>query len=385
MKAAIIGVGQMGRSTAWAMHKLGFDELVIADVDADNLNECEALIDMKSSVWKRFINGSSSIEKYVVNKKYPDYSFIDKDVDVVISALPYHQNTQLAYHCVCKNVAYCDLGGNEGISGGINEMGRRYMRCSIMTDLGLAPGWVNIMAENMCQEYMEREGEAPHTVTMIVGGLPKYPNNTLKYSCTWSYDGLINEYRDDCEILKDGKIARVRGMEGYEKIYVDWVGKKFEAFYTSGGVSHTIRDMQSRGVKNCSYKTIRFVGHRDVVRFLIRDCGLSDENLAQIFQVGCANKTDSKDMVILKAEVEKGPLKWGKEIFVPADENFTAMQRATAFPISAVASLMAKGALEGDRDEHRDYHTQYPKVLSYKDVPIKEFNKKIEILGLNDA
>ena len=371
MKAVIFGIGKMGTVIAHAMHKLDYS-VVGVDSTTEAHQNLDSVIEAQDFVFYQSDNlevDRAEILKY-------------EEPDIVISSMPYHQNWPLARYCILNGIRYCDLGGSVPVSKRINELAEEKATKPVMTDLGLAPGWVNIVAEWGCKEVHG----TPDNISMKVGGLPVTEvNPPLNYIVTWSTDGLINEYRDDCEILKDGKIARVRGMEGYEKIYVDWVGKKFEAFYTSGGVSHTIRDMQSRGVKNCSYKTIRFVGHRDVVRFLIRDCGLSDENLAQIFQVGCANKTDSKDMVILKAEVEKGPLKWGKEIFVPADENFTAMQRATAFPISAVASLMAKGALEGDRDERRDYHTQYPKVLSYKDVPIKEFNKKIEILGLNDA
>jgi len=358
MKAAIIGVGQMGRATTWAMHKLGFDDLVIADVDADNLNECEALIDMKSSVWKRFINGSSSIEKYVVNKKYPDYSFIDKDVDVVISALPYHQNTQLAYHCVCRNVAYCDLGGNEGISGGINEMGRRYMRCSIMTDLGLAPGWVNIMAENMCQEYMEREGEVPHTVTMMVGGLPQCPNNTLKYSCTWSYDGLINEYRDSCLVLVDGQETVVRGMEGYQFPISSDIGT-LEAFYTSGGTSHTVSSMKMKGIQNCCYKTLRYPSHHQIVNFLVHESGLDDKSLIDVFKNSCPPQ---KDLVIIKVSVDD----WSNEKVIHCNSQFSAMQMATAFPLASAASIIA------DRAE--------PSVCTYRDIPYSIFDEKLNLL-----
>ena len=90
-------------------------------------------------------------------------------------------------------------------------------------------------------------------------------------------------------------------------------------------------------------------------------------------------------MVILKSKVKKGPLEWNKEIFISSDENFTAMQRATAFPISAVASLMAEGIFDERHVEHRGYKDRLPLVLSYKDIPREDFDKKIETLGLNDT
>ena len=32
-----------------------------------------------------------------------------------------------------------------------------------------------------------------------VGALPQHPNNVLKYSLTWSTEGLINEYGNPCQ------------------------------------------------------------------------------------------------------------------------------------------------------------------------------------------
>jgi len=196
---------------------------------------------------------------------------------------------------------------------------------------------------------------------------------------TWSVDGLINEYRDDCLVLEDGEIKTVKGMSGVEDIE----GKKFgkmEAFYTSGGASHSIHSMQSRGVKNCSYKTIRYKGHGDMVRFLIRDCDLDDEALNKIFVKGCGKA--NKDEVIIVAEVKGGDKTWRQEKVIRSDEQFSAMQKATAFSISSVAAIMAQGKLEGDKDERGAYYTQYDKSLGYKDVPFDEFNKNLSELGL---
>ena len=99
-----------------------------------------------------------------------------------------------------------------------------------------------------------------------------------------------------------------------------------------------------------------------------------------IFEKGCVSHHG--DIVILKVEIKSGEVSWNKEILVPYDENFTAMQKGTAFPISAVASLMAEGYFDGDKEQHRDYWTKYPKNLSYSDIPFEEFNKKIKLLGL---
>jgi saccharopine dehydrogenase-like NADP-dependent oxidoreductase len=141
--------------------------------------------------------------------------------------------------------------------------------------------------------------------------------------------------------------------------------------------------MKSRGVKNCSYKTIRYAGHRDIIKFLIRDCKLPDEALRQIFLEGCAPLKDIKDIVIIKSLVRRGDLKWSKELVISADNKFSAMQKATAFPISSVAALMAKGVFDDRKIENRSGDIKLPIVLSYKDIPQEGFTENLTQLGLS--
>jgi organic radical activating enzyme len=195
---------------------------------------------------------------------------------------------------------------------------------------------------------------------------------------TWSVDGLVNEYKDDCIILENGMIYSAKGMDGLEEIETKNLGK-LEAFYTSGGASHTIESMKSKGVQNCSYKTLRYPGHRNIVKFLIKDCELNNETLEKIFVSGCGYV--DRDEVIIIAKVHKDNKSWVEEKLIKSDDEFSAMQKATAFPISSVASIMAEGKLEGDKEQHKDHWLQYPKSLSYADVPFDEFNERLELLN----
>ena len=45
-------------------------------------------------------------------------------------------------------------------------------------------------------------------VKMRVGALPVHPSNALKYSLTWSTDGLINEYGNLCYGIEEGRKIR---------------------------------------------------------------------------------------------------------------------------------------------------------------------------------
>lgn len=366
MKATIFGGGRMGAAISCAMSKMGYS-LCVVDRDSKSLDTNIGGLGISNCELKSIHNLKTEVN--ILSKNKPD---------VVISALPYHQNETLASFCIDNSIRYCDLGGSVPVSSNINHSARSKADAPVMTDLGLAPGWINILAE---QGYQQLDGA--DEVSMMVGGLPhRQNNNPLNYTVTWSIDGLINEYRDDCEVLINGQIEKVYGMDGLQSVATDNLGE-LEAFYTSGGSSHTVYTMRDRGVKYCSYKTLRYPGHCKLVKFLIDRCELPEDCLRHIFEKGCADNywhsVDRRDLVILKTVVKKGDLSWNKEIIVNADKgsledpkNFTAMQKATAFPIASVADIMARGLL--DRDFGLARH------LSYKHIPYTEFNNTLSQL-----
>jgi len=370
MKAAVLGIGKMGTAISYAMRKLGFKVIGIDSnaKAADNFRE--------------HVGGPDGAFYLTDEKKSWRRPLRFEKPDIVISSLPYHQTEKVAMWCIDNEMRYCDLGGRVDVSRRINEYAKVAATKPVFTDLGLAPGWINILAEQGCRQIHHRVD----SIEMMVGGLPAVPSNPpLNYAVTWSVDGLINEYRDDCLILENGEPKTVKGMDGIQEVRFKFLeGEELEAFYTSGGASHTIESMRTRGVKNCSYKTIRYKGHRDVVKFLIRDSRLDDECLLQVFENGCVvhDPFMNGDVVLMKVLVKAGDVTWDKEIIIGYDQKFSAMQKATAFSISSVAKLMAQGLLEGDKSEHRGYRTQYSKNLTYADVPFDKFEKNLKKLGI---
>ena len=353
-KIAVVGAGQMGRAIAYAMDTLDYN-LIILDQNQTALSSCKKLLpNKKRHTFSRF-------ECDIFNGQVNQAAFnILKGADAVISSLPYHKNSILAKQCIPDSIAYFDLGGHVGTSETINDITKQ-TNGTCFTDLGLAPGWANIIAEELCDQ-LEDEGKRPKNVQIMVGGLPIQPNNILKYSCTWSFDGLINEYKDDCVVLKDRLTLTAAGMDGLETV-TSSLGD-LEAFYTSGGVAHSITSMLKRGVVDCSYKTLRYPGHHNIVKFLIRESGLSDEEIIQIFKRSCPPQ---EDLVIIKVLVND--ISYEKVIL--CDENFSAMQKATAFPIaSAVHTVLL--------------NERYKGVLKYSDLEHTQFNKHLNNL-LNPA
>ncbi len=91
------------------------------------------------------------------------------------------------------------------------------------------PGFISIAANELIQHF-----DSLQSVKLRVGALPQHPNNVLKYSLTWSTDGVINEYGNLCTSIVDGNEVDVMPLEGLEEIEID--GTLYEAFNTSGGL-----------------------------------------------------------------------------------------------------------------------------------------------------
>ena len=117
---------------------------------------------------------------------------------------------------------------------------------------------------------------------MRVGALPLNASNQMKYYLSWSTAGLINEYCQVGEALHGGKLVTTMPLDGVERITID--GTEYEAFNTSGGVATMCQTFAGK-VGDLNYKTMRYPGHRDLMKFLLQDLNLAprQELVTQIF------------------------------------------------------------------------------------------------------
>jgi saccharopine dehydrogenase-like NADP-dependent oxidoreductase len=140
---------------------------------------------------------------------------------------------------------------------------------------GLAPGYIAIAAYDLARDFAEI-----HDLTLRVGALPQYTTRALKYNVTWSASGVVNEYCEPCNVMLSGTQVKVPALEGLE--HFSFEGVDYEAFYTSGGVGSLIDTLSGEGKtineSNIAYKTIRYPGHRDLMKFLLEDLRLNVEH-----------------------------------------------------------------------------------------------------------
>jgi len=68
----------------------------------------------------------------------------------------------------------------------------------------------------------------------------------------------VNEYLNDCDVIRGGKEQSVPAMSGLETVVIG--GIKLEAFLTSGGLGTMCETFAGR-VQRLDYKTLRYPGH----------------------------------------------------------------------------------------------------------------------------
>ena len=123
------------------------------------------------------------------------------------------------------------------------------------------------MANSLIQKF-----DKVDTVKLRCGALPLSSSHSLRYSCTWSTDGLINEYINPCHAIENGQFIKTMALEGLEMIQID--GLNYEAFNTSGGLGSLAKTYIDK-IAHMNYKTIRYPGHADKMNFLLRDLKLN--------------------------------------------------------------------------------------------------------------
>ncbi len=262
----------------------------------------------------------------------------------VISALPFYCNTKIALLARECGFNYFDLTEDVEVTRSIRKISAG-AQSAFVPQCGLAPGVVSIVANELMTHFEELD-----TVKLRVGALPVNPNNVLKYSLTWSTDGLINEYGNTCYGIEDRVQIALMPLEGHETIEVD--GLLYEAFNTSGGLG-TLADTYNGKVRTMNYKTLRYPGHCEKIHFLMQDLKLSKDRrtLKQILE-NAIPKT-LQDVVLLYVSVNgkrRGELfeeNYVKKIYPQkiAGLLWSAIQVTTASGASAVVDLLLGGAV----------------------------------------
>lgn len=249
----LIGAGKIGETIADMLGAVGDYRITVADRAAPALGKFKGGRNLQTLALD--VDDSEALAKALTGRY------------AVLSAAPYSVTGRIATQARQTGVHYLDLTEDVASTRLVKTLAEG-ATTAFIPQCGLAPGFISIVARDLAAGFDRLD-----SVRMRVGALPQYPSNALNYNLTWSTDGVINEYCEPCEAIVDGKLCQVRPLEELEEFSLD--GLRYEAFNTSGGLG-TLCETLAGNVRQLNYKTVRYPGHRDIMKTLIQDLRLGE-------------------------------------------------------------------------------------------------------------
>ncbi|MFN0183779.1 MAG: saccharopine dehydrogenase NADP-binding domain-containing protein [Aquabacterium sp.] len=329
MRIALLGAGHIGQTIARLLAATGDYTVTVADCNAAALAR---------------IHGNGITTRVVDTDDRAALGAVLAGHDTVVNALPYHLAIPTAQAARAAGCHYFDLTEDVAATKAIQALAAG-APTAFMPQCGLAPGFIGIVAHHLAQGF-----EALHDVKMRVGALPAFPTNALKYNLTWSVDGLINEYCHPCEAIVDGQAIDVLPLEGLEHFSLD--GTEYEAFNTSGGLGTLCETLKGR-VRSLDYKSVRYPGHQALMKMLLEDLRLKDDQgtLKDILRKSVpATMQDVVLVFVTVSGLRDGALVqevFARKIFADRNEAnpLSAIQITTAAGICSAVDLFRAGRL----------------------------------------
>jgi saccharopine dehydrogenase (NAD+, L-lysine-forming) len=319
----VLGLGNVGALIVDMLRERGFD---VQGVDADP---------------------SKAVDEHVMALDVTDSAALGdvfSRVDAVVSCLPYHLVARVATLAHAASVHYLDLTEDINTSRLLRQLSQT-STSALIPHCGLAPGFICVVGAGLAARL-----DAVGRIALRVGALPQTPNNALGYAFNWSPAGVVNEYLNNCEQLQDGSTLIVPALDDLETITIE--STQYEAFTTSGGLGTLCETFAGR-VGRLDYKSIRYPGHCELMRFLLHELRLADKRGVVQELLAEAYPPVPDDLVIVYAAAEGS--RAGRDaqerlvrLYRPrtiAGRVRTAIAWTTAAGAVAMVELLAQGAL----------------------------------------
>jgi len=364
MHIALLGAGHIGQTIARLLAATGDDQVTLIDRNPQALARAA---------------GPHTTTRQIDTDDQPALLAALRGHDAVVNALPYHLAVATATLAREAGCHYFDLTEDVAATRAIQQLADG-ARTAFMPQCGLAPGFIGIVAHHLAQGF-----EALHDVKMRVGALPAFPTNALKYNLTWSVDGLINEYCHPCEAIRDGQNIEVLPLEGLEHFSLD--GTEYEAFNTSGGLGTLCETLAGR-VRTLDYKSVRYPGHQALMKLLLEDLQLKDDQqtLKDILRKSIPGTMQDVVLVFVTVSgLRQGQLVqevFARKIFADRSETapLSAIQITTAAGICAAVDLFREGALP-QRGFIRQEQVELPAFLANRFGRAYQQSRQVESIG----
>ena len=350
---AILGAGMQGTSAAYDLAKYAdATSIIFGDMDLVQAQKAAARVNA--------LVGREVCTARTVNALEPsDLTAFLEPADVVLSCVPYWMHPHVAPAAIASKTHMVDMGGNTTVTRQTLRLDAEAQAAgvTIVPDTGLAPGLVNNLGS-----YLIEHLDLVESIKLYCGGLPQHPKPPFNYKLVFNIEGLLTEYNDEAEILRDGRITSIPTLEELEALEIDGLGA-MEAFTTSGGTS-TAPETWQGCVKNYEYKTIRYPGHCALMKVFkeygfwgrtaieVRSGKATPREVFEALMGPALKDPTDRDLVVVRAigvgKTEGAPARYRIDILQKHDEatGFTAMEQLTGMSTAIYAAAIAQGEMK---------------------------------------
>ncbi|MCS6946847.1 MAG: saccharopine dehydrogenase NADP-binding domain-containing protein, partial [Steroidobacteraceae bacterium] len=189
-RVLVLGAGKIGALISGLLGESGAYQVQLADVDGPTADAVVAAHGLPRL---------SALQLDATDRAALEAQLRRAPVHAIVSSLPYYCNVGVAEVARTVGCHYFDLTEDVEVTRAVRRIADG-ARQAFVPQCGLAPGFISIAAHELMTHFDE-----VRSVKLRVGALPQHPNNVLKYSLTWSTEGLINEYANPCQAIVDGR------------------------------------------------------------------------------------------------------------------------------------------------------------------------------------
>jgi saccharopine dehydrogenase-like NADP-dependent oxidoreductase len=251
IKVGVLGAGMVGRAIAIDLAK-NF-EVTSFDVSENSLSQLQ--------LKNKEIN---TVKSDLSN--YKNYDELLKPCDFVITAVPGFMGYKTLQAVINAGKNVVDISFSPENTLDLNDLAKE-KNVTAIVDCGVAPGMSNLVL-GYHNERMQIE-----SFECVVGGLPKLRIKPFEYKASFSPADVIEEYTRPARFIENGTLIIRPALSDVELIDFENAGT-LESFNTDG-LRSILFTMPH--IKNMKEKTLRYPGHVDLIKALIKG-GFFSEN-----------------------------------------------------------------------------------------------------------
>jgi len=360
-KIAIVGAGGIGRAVALILAEWSkvTPTIFIGDAFEEAANSAGEWLEAG-------LTRPANIQSFLMPMEGINEAMkgIFDQADILLDCLPGSLAPRMASYALEYDMHYANLTEYVQETNEIIAMSEG-ASTGFVLQTGLAPGFINILAHGLYQDFVAQTGnEQIEYLGMKVGALTQHAVAPHFYGFTWSPVGVATEYIKQAEVVRNYKKVKHASLADRETMIID--GRPYEADLTSGGAADLPQALAGK-VTNLDYKTLRYPGHYAWVDSIVGQLTSDDQKIEEL-QAAMESVVPryEDDLVVIHANVigkEGKMLRTLEKAFhiypqQVGKHRLRAIQTTTAAPLAEAARILLEGQHQGvvfqsqiDRDD----------------------------------